>query len=161
MASTGRQGFDWLAHFERFFQHVAAPLGVVLDADGCREGWLQGELYRYGRGNPPRLSTNASTSSRRRKFDLLCKSPPMVAEIKICGGSYQTKTKRMIEEDVEKLRRADDSSARVLILVVDRRVTNTELAGWLLTWNPTDPPKYMRAIRRDVSDWVTVRMWEL
>lgn len=161
MASAETEELDWLAYFARFFWQAAAPLAEVLDADGCREGWLQGELFRYGRRHGPKLSTNASVGSRRRKFDLLCKCPPMVAEIKICGGSYQTKNRGMIRDDVEKLLRAGDCFAKILVLVVDRRVTDTKLADWLATWNPPDPPGHRRALQRDVSDRVTVRMWEL
>lgn len=149
MASTGSEGLDWLAHFEQFFLHIATPLAVVLDADGCREGWLQGEFYRYGRRHGPKLSTNTSTDSPQKKFDLLCGCPPMLAEIKIAGGNYYAKVKGMIADDVERLLQADHSFTKVMILVVDRKVTTTKLAKWLMQW---EPAKFTRVLQRAVSD---------
>ena len=39
----------WEQFFLDFFDYSAEAIGIVVSASGCREGWLQGELYRAGR----------------------------------------------------------------------------------------------------------------
>ncbi|ELR63486.1 hypothetical protein C942_03617 [Photobacterium marinum] len=36
----------WLNTFVDFFNSNSREIGVVMYAEGCREGWLQGEFYR-------------------------------------------------------------------------------------------------------------------
>ena len=55
-------------------------------------------------------------------------------------------------------RRYLDGDQKILILVVDRRVRDTKLAGRLMEW---EPMAFARALQRAVSDRVTVRLWEL
>ena len=38
----------WPQFFTEFFDHSEAALSVVLNASGCREGWIQGEFFRFG-----------------------------------------------------------------------------------------------------------------
>lgn len=38
---------SWPERFLALFCEIASPLAVILNAEGCREGWLQGEFYRY------------------------------------------------------------------------------------------------------------------
>lgn len=38
----------WEQFFLDFFDFSAESIGSVLNAWGCREGWLQGEFYRAG-----------------------------------------------------------------------------------------------------------------
>jgi hypothetical protein len=156
MASTESQELDWLAYFEQFFRERAEPLAQILDADGCREGWLQGEFFLHGRHNKTGLQTNAGP----RKYDLRCDQPPMIpmiAEIKICGGSYSPKMRGLLEADVAKLRQDASASAKFMILVVDRRVTDTPLAEWLMRYAPA----HARGRECPLSERVVVRMWEL
>jgi len=37
---------QWLELLVKFFEAHSEPLGEIFDADGCREGWLHGELFR-------------------------------------------------------------------------------------------------------------------
>jgi hypothetical protein len=70
----------WPDRFLEFFQKIEEPFSVVLGADGCREGWLQGEFYRRFQDNG--VQVNSSNSGR--KHDLHCQFPTeMLAEIKI------------------------------------------------------------------------------
>ena len=80
--------------FEEFFHHNAENIGVVLYAEGCREGWIQGEMYRQS------TDENFVVNSYKLKncpgtVDLYGKTPngsdksqPMVAEIKIISPSF-------------------------------------------------------------------------
>jgi len=143
---------DWLSFFEGFFTARAEQIEVILDAAGCREGWLQGEFFLAGREFG--LSTNAG----KQKFDLRCEHPPMIAELKVCGGNYAPKMKGFIEGDVRKLRRASARfGERYMILVVNTRHTQTELGQWLMKCELAR--RRYRELR--LSPRVTVRMWEL
>ena len=64
---------DWLSFFVRLPQDNATRISDILDARRCREGWLQGELYRHGRHLP------IQTTATSLRYDLRCESPPMVA----------------------------------------------------------------------------------
>jgi hypothetical protein len=77
---------SWSDRFLTLFAEIAGPLADVLNADGCREGWLQGELYRHFRRHSNGFRVNFSYRSGRVKHDLYC-SPPneMVAELKVFG----------------------------------------------------------------------------
>lgn len=70
----------WPDLFLEFFQEIEEPFSVVLEAQNCREGWLQGEFYwRFQKNH---VQVNYSNSGH--KFDLRCRSPTeMLAEIKI------------------------------------------------------------------------------
>jgi hypothetical protein len=77
---------DWGQELFEFFHEIELPLSQILGADGCREGWLQGELFRRFRPEHPTFMVNCSISSRREKFDLVWGTPPQfVAEIKVYG----------------------------------------------------------------------------
>jgi hypothetical protein len=117
----------WMAFFKAFFKSEAKDISKMLDAGGCREGWLQGELFL--RAPHATLQTNAT----RRKYDLYSKRPAMVAEVKICGGDYQSKMQALIESDVQKLRTALGNTQRFMILLVDTRCRGSSLGKWLLT----------------------------
>ena len=142
---------DWISFFDAFFSQRAAELERILDAGGCREGWLQGEVFLYGRNVS--IQTNAS----RRKHDLQCGLHPMIAEIKICGGDYAAKMRDYIENDVVKLAEAPDRCQRFMILVVDTRECSTTLGQWLSSYNPPHKARH----ERTVSASVLVRIWEV
>ena len=37
---------SWIKPLQAFFDRISDPLSFILNAEGCREGWLQGELFR-------------------------------------------------------------------------------------------------------------------
>ena len=126
---------NWIEFFTSFFEDQKDPINRILDAGGCRECWLQGEMYLHA--EPEVLVTNASP----HKFDLSSDKYPMVAEIKICGGDYQYKMTGLIEADVRKLKSAPQDREKYMILVVDTRVVDTPLGKWLMTYKVDgDPP---------------------
>ena len=69
-----------------FFEEIQSPLSFVLNADGCREGWIQGELFRHFRPTDPSFNVNCSHASKRIKHDMVCGTPvALVAELKVYG----------------------------------------------------------------------------
>ena len=77
---------EWTDLFEEVFDSVRESLPVVLNAAGCREGWLQGEFYRRLIGRNTCFPVNTFPIGPRAKADLCGVKPPrMVAEIKICS----------------------------------------------------------------------------
>lgn len=123
---------DWIAFFTSFFERRKEAISRVLDARGCREGWLQGEIFIYA----GELGLSLQTNGKRQRYDLYSTSPPMIAEIKIAGGDYQPKNKFMIRKDVDKLACAPAEFARFMILLIDTQVTGTQLANWLSSDSP-------------------------
>ncbi len=72
--------------FFSFFRQIEGPLGIVLNANGCREGWLQGELYRYFRTPENRFAVNRRYEKSGPEHDVYCALPnEMVAEVKVYG----------------------------------------------------------------------------
>ncbi len=122
---------NWIEFFKSFFDAKKDHINQILDAGGCRECWLQGEMYLHAKAKHKVLLTNASS----HKFDLSSGKGRMVAEIKICGGDYQPKMQGLIEADVRKLENTPQAREKYMILVVDtRRVdTKTKLGKWLKT----------------------------
>src|SRR5258708_4332105 len=109
----------WEQFFLDFFDASAESIGVVLDAWGCREGWLQGELYRAGRRRG--LRVNQYSLGGNRKADLCClESPPrMVAEVKVLGAHYQSKMRFALDADAERLSAIKDAELeRYIVLVI-------------------------------------------
>jgi hypothetical protein len=88
---------NWIDHFKLAFDAIQGPLSSVFDAESCREGWLQGELYRRLVAHDKQFRVNhyvlpAPDGSKRPKADLYGENPArMVAEMKILGtfGYYQ------------------------------------------------------------------------
>lgn len=76
---------NWIEYFNDFFAKLAGKISEILDAAGCRERWIQGELYLADR------DLSIKTDAKRQRFDVFCESQPMIGEIKICGGDYSTK----------------------------------------------------------------------
>lgn len=126
---------DWIKFFVSFFKKKKYLINRILDAGGCRECWLQGEIYLHAKAKHKVLLTNASS----HKFDLSSGKGRMVAEIKICGGDYQPKMRGLIKADVRKLKNAQ-ASKKYMILVVDIRKVKTKLGKWLMTCNFGDAP---------------------
>lgn len=142
---------DWIAHFSDFFSRHSKPLEAILDAAGCREAWVQGQMF-LDRGEL-QIKTNAT----RDKLDLRCADPPMIAEIKVCGGDYAAKMQAWIEADVDKLARVDGAYERYMILIVDNRNLRTRLGKWLTT---CDFP-HIRKDEQMLPPAVLIRIWQI
>lgn len=142
---------NWIAYFTDFFQERSAHVHSILDAAGCREGWVQGEMFLHARDL--HLKTNAT----RSRFDLLCPEPPMIAEIKICGGDYAPKMRQLIQDDVQKLGCAAGGWERFMILIVDNRNPHTSLGRWLTTCDFPDTQKHGITL----SESVVIRIWRI
>ena len=121
----------WTSIFKLFFDSRKNEIDKILDAQGCREGWLQGEIFLCA--PPNSLQTNATS----QKYDLVSKIDQMIAEIKICGGNYQGKMKGLIEADVAKLAKAPSGQAKYFILLIDTRKLGSSLGKWLIDFQPT------------------------
>jgi hypothetical protein len=79
---------SWHERFLALFREIASPLAVILNAEGCREGWLQGELYRHFHTSENGFRVNCSYCGSRAKHDLYCERPTeIVAELKVYGLS--------------------------------------------------------------------------
>lgn len=77
---------DWMDRILAFFRTIEAPLADVLQADGCREGWLQGKFFRHFKSAENGFRVNCSYRKPRVKHDLYCARPSeMVAELKVYG----------------------------------------------------------------------------
>jgi len=78
----------WVEPLQEFFREIEAPLSFVLNAEGCREGWVQAELFRRFRPGNPTFNVNCSLTSRHAKHDIVSGAPPsLVAELKVYGLS--------------------------------------------------------------------------
>lgn len=83
--------------FETFFRDNAKNIGIVLYAEGCREGWIQGEMYRQST-DENFMVNSYKLKNHRGTVDLCGEQPagsdtkqPMVAEIKIIAPSFLQK----------------------------------------------------------------------
>src|SRR5947208_155416 len=82
----GGASMSWPDRLITFFREIASPLGVILNASGCREGWIQGEMFRHFSPGNNGFSVNCSYANSRMKHDLHCKKPTeVVAELKVYG----------------------------------------------------------------------------
>ena len=89
----------WISELKDFFNDCTKALAEVLDVCGCREGWLQAEMFRWFNTHK-RYETflvNSLKIAPRKKadFSLEGRNPigrnPIVGEIKIIGADYQNK----------------------------------------------------------------------
>lgn len=88
---------SWENAFCEMFAEISGPLGCILRANGCREGWLQGEVFRHFRSRDKAVYTNYVTlpspgGLKNRKADLAIYSGhenyarlQLVGEIKVYG----------------------------------------------------------------------------
>ena len=108
----------WTSFLIEFFDNIQDALSEVLNASGCREGWLQGEFFRYGAERD--LRVNEYSLGGQKRADLYCpKEPRMIAEIKIIGADYQAKMRDALDEDVDRLKRVVDSGLeKYMILII-------------------------------------------
>src|SRR6266404_1413768 len=121
----------WEQFFLDFFDRSAESIGIVVHAWGCREGWLQGELYRAGcrRG----LRVNEYPLGGNKKADLCCReSPRMVAEVKVLGADYQGKMRYALDSDVERLTAIQDVELeKYMVLVIPNSEMQSSLGEYL------------------------------
>ncbi len=76
----------WLDAFRSAFDGMAADLPVVLNARGCREGWIQAELFRRLSPSDPAFSVNFYSLNKGKTADLYGEIPSrMLAELKVLG----------------------------------------------------------------------------
>lgn len=122
---------DWIAFFVNTIEAIQDPLSVILHASGCREGWLQGELFRAGRQYGVRV--NEYGLGKRQTADVSCgEAPDMLAEIKIVGADYFPKMQGFIESDVERMRAVSTpGTQRFMILIIPRSEAKTKLGEYL------------------------------
>jgi hypothetical protein len=122
---------DWLRFFSSTIEAIREPLSVILNASGCREGWLQGEMFRAGRAFD--LRVNEYALGGRQTADVSCGDlPDMLAEIKIVGANYFPKMQGFIESDVGRMRAVSTpGTERFMILIIPRSEAKTKLGEYL------------------------------
>lgn len=122
---------DWAAFFVDAIEAIHEPFSVVLTVSGCREGWLQGELYRAGR--PYNLRVNEHRLGEHQTADVSCgPGPNMLAEIKIVGADYSAKMQGFIDSDVERMRAVSTpGTERFMVLIIPRSTAKTKLGEYL------------------------------
>lgn len=82
----------WLDEIQTFFECVQESLAAILEAEACREGWLQAEMFRYFRPKFEGFAVNSFSLVGRARADFGCDAPnPIRGEIKVLGGGYQSK----------------------------------------------------------------------
>ncbi|WP_417559943.1 hypothetical protein [Marinomonas sp.] len=88
---------EWMRVFCEFFDRNASQIGAVMYAEGCREGWLQGEMFRQSE-DEDFMVNSYKIGSRGKALDLhgfrprSSSSPQtMVGEIKIIATSFLNK----------------------------------------------------------------------
>lgn len=88
---------DWAKFFLSFFDKNKSSIGIVMYAEGCREGWLQGELFRFSE-DQDFVVNSFKLTKLCGKLDLYGELPfigakpqKMVAEIKIISPSFESK----------------------------------------------------------------------
>ena len=88
---------EWMRVFCEFFDRNASQIGAVMYAEGCREGWLQGEMFRQSE-DENFMVNSYKIGERGKALDLhgfrpRSNSSPqtMVGEIKIIATSFLNK----------------------------------------------------------------------
>lgn len=150
----GHDMTEWLTFFTETIAAIREPLSVVLTASGCREGWLQGELYRAGRDHD--LRVNEYSLGNRQTADVSCgDGPEMLAEIKIVGANYYATMQGFIEADVARMRAVSTpGTQRFMILIIPRCEAKTALGDYLhaCSFSPT-------CVERDWPEF-RLRIWQ-
>jgi hypothetical protein len=156
---------SWPDRFLALFGEIAPSLAVVLNAEACREGWLQGEFYRHFRNSEDSFRVNCSYCDSRTKHDLYCEQPTeMVAELKVYGLSgYYTKNlcgqsnisqflpttsgerKVLTQEEIERIEPATGSYLAD-VLRLQRLPASLEKYMVLVLQKADEPDKFGRAI---------------
>ncbi len=76
----------WIGEIEAVFDSIESEFAIVLDAAGCREGWLQGEFFHRLNQRDGTFRVNWFQLAKNSHADLYGElHGKMVAEIKIVG----------------------------------------------------------------------------
>jgi hypothetical protein len=122
------QKTDWLRFFAFSIKKLESRLKIVLNASGCREGWLQGELFLLGQKY--KLCVYSHGSGIGGFFDLSCgDGPDMLAEIKIIGALDPFKMRSRLQSDVDRVKAMNKVADRYMILITpdwDRLTTMSQ-----------------------------------
>ncbi len=172
------------------FDALAPNLGVVLNAVGCREGWLQGELYRHLVAQDLDFQVNSYKLGPRKKADLYGIRPvPMIAELKVFGveGFYNKnldgrsnidiyRTSKsdtridLTDEHLQRVHPSVDSLIRDYQRLRDHPSRDTEkylILALHLKGEPDSFGQTVRAVRISINEWtfdypsVMVRVWAI
>ena len=60
---------SWPKRFLGLFREIASQLGSILNANGCREGWLQGEFHLHFRAPKDGFRVNYSCDNTGAKYE--------------------------------------------------------------------------------------------
>lgn len=115
---------DWIPEF---FHQNSQRVDRILSAGGCRELWLQGEMYLFL--NEDELRTNAT----KKKYDLY-KEGCFVIELKLLGGNYQRKVLGYLKKDFDKLHAHLGTEKRYVLLVLDNSCQDSQLYDELFNY---------------------------
>lgn len=85
---------QFVEELRQFFTAIERPLCDTLDAARCREGWLQGEMFRWFRRRAgfQDFQVNSLSIAPRCTADFHVEQPlRLVGEMKILGAGYMNK----------------------------------------------------------------------
>lgn len=133
MSETGARAASWSDRLTNFFRVREEALGHVLEASGCREGWLHGELHREFR-RVPGFAINHHRLFDGQTADLVVEGA-MIGELKILGARYQPKV-------------VTGGSLKAFQRAPTRTVTPLDEALHLGSWGLV--PDYFRLLRAPV-----------
>ncbi|MUK78939.1 hypothetical protein GNP84_18835 [Aliivibrio fischeri] len=109
---------EWIGEF---FSTHKLQVSKIFSAGGCRELWLQGQIFLHLEEEG--LLTNAT----QHKFDLYLPER-FVFEIKMLGGYFQSKVKDGLCADFNKLASKSLHEKKYVMLVLDNQIgTDTKL----------------------------------
>lgn len=173
---------------ELAFAGMQASLPTVLSARGCREGWIQAELFRfYHSGHDPEFSVNTFRLNARNTIDLEGYAPQeWIAELKIYGLDFLKKNingksdisrfipahegKRILikPSDLQDVHPREGSILKDMLRLQNAKVKNRFMIMVLdLRGQPNDFGSAIRAIQlsRKETTWhfddVMVRVWKI
>jgi hypothetical protein len=125
-------------------------ISKIRHAGGCRELWVQGEIYLYL--NDEDVLTNATQS----KYDVY-KEEHFVLEIKFLGGHYQRKVLKNLSNDFDKLSKHDGREPKFVLLILDTSEKDTDLYDELYDFKH---PKGRRCFREPYSNFYAI-LWKV
>ncbi len=115
---------EWVPEF---FSVNVDRIEKILPAGGCRELWLQGEIYLFLGGD------GLVTNSTEKKYDLY-KRNSFVMEVKLLGGNYQRKVLNSLAQDFEKVSLHEGNEQKYVLLVLDNRFQESKLYDELFNY---------------------------
>ncbi|WP_303292348.1 hypothetical protein [Marinobacter sp. SS5-14b] len=115
---------EWVPEF---FSANVDRIEKILPAGGCRELWLQGEIYLFLGGD------GLVTNSTEKKYDLY-KRNSFVMEVKLLGGNYQRKVLNSLAQDFEKVSLHEGNEQKYVLLVLDNRFQESKLYDELFNY---------------------------